>query len=131
MKNTIKQKLIVYFFFSLILAIFVGIYSFLIYTKKISSDRKTFNTYSFVIGVFMFLILGIVSGNIAQKNGLLEGMTAALVIILISLIINFFADVPFINKNFIKTVTYLISASAGGIIGVNFKPMLKLNKEHI
>ncbi len=131
MKNIIKQKIIVYFFFFLILAIFASIYSFLIYTNKISSERKTFNTYSFIIGVVLFLILGIISGNCAQKNGLLEGLTAALVIILISLIINFFTDVPFINKNFIKTVTYLIAASAGGIIGVNFKPILKVSKEHI
>lgn len=130
MKNSIKQKIIVYLFFLLILAIFIGIYSFLIYTNKISSDRKTFNTHSFIMGVILFLILGILSGNMAQKNGLLEGLIAALVIILISLIINFFTDVPFINKSFIKTITYLTSASAGGIIGVNFKPIIR-TKEHV
>lgn len=131
MKKLIKQKIIVYLFFLLILSIFIGIYSFLIYTNKINSDRKTINMHSFVIGVILFLILGIISGNIAQKNGLLEGLIASLIIILISLIINFIIDVPFINKNFIKTITYLVSSSAGGIIGVNIKPIIKINSEHV
>lgn len=131
MKNIIKQKLIIYLFFLLIISIFIAIYSLLIYTNKISSDIRSFNTYSFVIGVISFLLLGIISGNTAQKNGLLEGLLAALIIILLSLIINFFTEVPFISKNFIKTSTYLISASLGGIIGVNFRPIIKISKEHL
>ncbi len=131
MKNSIKQKLIVYLFFLLILSIFIAIYALLIYTNKIAGDKKSFNTYTFIIGIVSFLILGLLSGNCAQKNGLLEGLLAALIIILISLVINFFTEVPFISKSFIKIATYLISASLGGIIGVNFKPMIRISKEHV
>ena len=131
MKKSIKEKVFTYLFFLLIISIFISIYAFLIYTNKISSDKKTFNTYSFIIGILSFLILGIISGNIAQKNGLLEGLLAALIIIFISLIINFFTKVPFITKSFIKTTTYLVSASLGGIIGVNFRPFLKISKENL
>lgn len=89
---------------------------------------KQFNTWTFIIGIICFFILGFVSANVAQKNGLLEGLVAALIIVLITLLINLFVQVQFSFRTFIKCVTYLVSSSLGGVIGVNFKPFIKESK---
>lgn len=119
MKSKILSKLFSYLVFFIIIVISASIYSLLIYYNKLDSSAKAFNTYTFIIGIFSFLILGVIVGYRAMKNGLLEGLIAALIIILITLIINFFIHVPFITKSFIKIATYLTSSSLGGIIGVN------------
>lgn len=124
-KSIIKRKLFAYLCFIFILTIFSCIYALLIFLNKANSQINSFNTITFIMGVIAFLLLGFFAGNVAQKNGLLEGLIAALVIILITLIINFFVHVPFIARNFVKTVSYLTAASLGGIIGVNFRPIIK------
>jgi putative membrane protein (TIGR04086 family) len=125
LKTKIKRKLFVYFCFILILAIFSSIYALLIYLGKAPSKASSFNTTTFIAGIVLFFILGIAAGNTAQKNGLLEGLIAATFIILVTLIINFFVHVPFVAKNFVKIASYLTASSLGGIIGVNFPPLLK------
>jgi len=125
MKRVFKKVFLVYFFFLLILTIFTIIYALLIYFNKISSSIKSFNIVTFIIGILSFFLLGLMSANMAQKNGLLEGLISALYIILIVLIINLFVKVDFNWKTFIKTITYLLASSLGGIIGVNYKPIFK------
>jgi len=118
------MKMFAYIVFLLILSIFASIYALLIYLNKASSRVTSFNTITFVVGVLSFFILGLLAGNTAQKNGLLEGLIAATIIILLTLIINFFVQVPFIARSFVKTVSYITSASLGGILGVNFRPIM-------
>jgi len=108
----------------LILSIFACIYALLIYLDKANSQMTSFNTFTFIFGIIAFLMLGFLAGNVAQRNGLLEGLIAALVIILVTLIINFFVHVPFVTNSFVKTVSYLTSAALGGILGVNFRPLI-------
>lgn len=129
MKNSLRRKLFSYIVFLLILSIFSSIYALLIYLNKASSKASSFNTITFIMGVLAFFILGFFTGNTAQKNGLLEGLIAALIIILITLIINCFVQVPFVARSFVKVVAYITSASLGGIIGVNFRPILGRNEE--
>lgn len=125
MKSKLKVKLFVYLCFFLILSIFAAIYALLIYLNKANSQAPSFNTFTFILGVAVFLILGILAGNTAQKNGLLEGLIAAAFIITIALIINFFIHVPFVARSFVKTASYLTASALGGIIGVNWRPMIK------
>lgn len=119
--SKIKSKLFVYLLFIFIMSLFCSIYSLLIYYGKVSSKETSINIYTFIIGIFSFLILGLLSGVVAKKNGLLEGMFASLVILLIILLLNLIFQVPFVGKNFIKMATYVISSSIGGIIGVNIR----------
>jgi putative membrane protein (TIGR04086 family) len=125
MKTKIKRKLFIYFCFIFILAIFSSIYALLIFLGKADSKISSFNTITFIGGIILFFILGILAGNTAQKNGLLEGLIAAAFIILVTLIINFFVHIPFVSKSFVKTASYLTASSLGGILGVNFRPILK------
>ena len=117
----IKSKLFTYLLFIIIMSLFCGIYSLLIYYGKVNSDENTINIVTFIIGVISFMILGLLSGIVARKNGLIEGMLAALIILLIVLLLNLIFQVPFVGKNFIKMATYIISSSVGGIIGVNLR----------
>lgn len=121
LKNFLKKKMLVYGIFFSIVAIIAVIYTILVYFKKIDPNAKTFNTVTFIIGMFAFFILGLTSGNVANKNGLLEGLIAALVIILISLIVNLFVRVNFETGNFIKMGSYLLASGLGGVTGVNLK----------
>lgn len=129
MNKKIKNKLISYIAFVLIISLFSVIYSLLIYYGKLSSSGKSFNIWTFLIGIVSFYFLGLFSGNCAQKNGLIEGLTAALIIILLSLLANLIIKQPLVTKSFVKTASFLVSASLGGIMGVNFKPVLIKNIE--
>ena len=124
MKNKFKKMITIYLLFLLILSIFSIVYALLIYFKKVDSSMKSFNTVTFIIGLICFFLLGLIAANVAQKNGLLEGLIAALTIILITLLINLIVRVDFNFRTFIKTVTYLLSSSLGGVIGVNFRPFI-------
>lgn len=126
--NTIRRKLFSYIIFLLILAIFASIYTILIYYNKTSSEIDAFNKITFVLGIISFFILGFLTANCAGKHGLLEGLFSGLVVIIITLILNFFIRTPFISKAFIKIISYLSAASLGGVLGVNFRPIIK-NKE--
>lgn len=125
MKNSLKKKISIYLLFLLILTIFIICYSLLVYYGKLSSETKSFNNATFIIGVISFFILGFLAGNVAQKNGLLEGLVAALIILVIVLISNFFISVPFVFKSIVKSLAYMTSASLGGVIGVNFRSIIK------
>lgn len=128
MRKTFKKLFYIYLLFLVILSIFTITYALLIYYGKVNSDIKQFNIWTFIIGIISFFILGLISANIAQKNGLLEGLVSALIIVLIALIINLFVQVQFNFRTFIKCVTYLVSSSLGGVIGVNFKPFIREKK---
>lgn len=125
MKTAFKKAFFVYLFFLIILSVFTIIYALLIYYGKVDSNMKSFNTGTFIVGIVCFFLLGLISGNIAQKNGLLEGLVSALFIILLSLIINLFVKVSFDFRTFVKCVIFLLSSSLGGVIGVNFRPIIK------
>lgn len=125
----IKRKLFVYLCFLFIISIFSGVYALLIFLGKADSQLAAFNTVTFILGVAAFFILGFLAGNTAQKNGLLEGLIAALVVILITLALNFFIQVPFVAKSFVKTASFFTSSALGGIIGVNFRSVLPVKEE--
>lgn len=125
MKNSLKKFIYIYLFFLIILSIVTVIYAILIYSGKVNHEMRTFNIWTFIIGIFCFLFLGFFSANVAQKNGLLEGLVSALIIIFVTLLINLILKVDFNFKTFVKIVTYILAASFGGVIGVNFKPLIK------
>ncbi len=114
----LKNKALSYFIFIIILAITIIIYTSLLYFGVISSNDNTVKTVSFVMGLVLFLILGLISGLKEKKSGWLAGFTSSLFLVLIVIFINI------ISKNLtvmslIKHLAYVISSMLGGIIGVN------------
>ena len=119
MKKFLKNKLIIYGTFIIILSIICLIYTLLLYFQKVSPLEKDYAIISFCIGAVCFLLLGLISGIVSKKNGLIEGLLSGVIVILISLLVNVFIKEPFEIKTLLKIFIYLISSSVGGIIGVN------------
>lgn len=105
--------------FSLIIfGAFCLIYTILIYFGNI----KVNNLILYLIGLTSFFILGFLSGNFLNKNGLLIGFINGGILILFMLIIRNFKINNF--KEVIKYLTYLLISATGGLIGLNFKPLI-------
>lgn len=118
-KNVLLKKLIIYAMFIFIVCLFIGIYTLLIYKDVMKSDEKSIYIYSFILGALLFLILGLIKGLLMKENGLLEGMLSSVFIIFIILLFNFIINKTFTYFNLIKIIVYILSATIGGIIGVN------------
>lgn len=118
-KNKFLNFVFIYLIFSIILTIVSFIYAILIHNDKISLTNNSFKNISFIIGIILFLILGFISGIVAKKNGLVEGLLSSLIIISISILLNLIMKVELQPLYFVKIISYLISSMAGGIIGVN------------
>lgn len=117
--NIIKAKLRTLFSFLIILSLIGLIYALLIWSNKIDSSSEKFHTIMFITGICLFIILGLLSGYYTQEKGLLAGLSSALVIIVIILIINLFVKEPITLRMVLKFLTYTAGSAAGGIMGVN------------
>lgn len=115
----IYQFIFIYLIFTIILTICAFIYAILLKNKVLSTNTSSFNKITFILGILLFFVLGLLSGITAKKNGLIEGLLSALIIISIVLLLNLILKVNIESKFFIKGASYLLSSMAGGIIGVN------------
>jgi putative membrane protein (TIGR04086 family) len=122
--NLIKDKLRTFFSFLIILSIFGLIYALLIWANKIDGSGAKFHNVTFVTGIALFVILGLLSGYYSQEKGLLAGLSSALILIVVILLINIFVHEPFTFRMFLKFITYMTGSAFGGIVGVNI-PRLK------
>lgn len=121
MKERIKRLSIIYCIFLSIVLIISLIYAFLIHKEILTQSDKAFNNTTFIIGIICFFILGLICGLSAKKNGFLDAFISSMIIILISLIINLFLKESYSFQTFIKNLVFVLSASLGGIIGINMK----------
>lgn len=115
----IKNKLKELLFISIIFLITILIYTILIYFQILKVDTSSLRTITYITGLVLFLIYGIISGLIEKKNGWLSGATSGLIIIILFFILNLFSDNKLDFSYFIKLLTYLINSMIGGIIGIN------------
>ena len=110
-KNRLFKFVFIYLIFTIILTIFAFIYAILINNDTISLTNKSFRNINF--------ILGLISGIVAKKNGLVEGLLSSLIVLAISMLLNLILKIQIQPLYFVKIISYLICAMAGGIIGVN------------
>lgn len=104
----------------LIFSIVLLFYTFLVYNKIIILNNTALLISSFIMGILMFFILGIISGRIENKNGWWAGLSSCLICFLIIFICKLFTDsVQFFDL--VKYLCYLLASVLGGIIGVNIK----------
>ncbi len=126
MKMTTKKILsstLIWFAFSIIIVLVcTSLFKFNI----VSGNPKSFSLYSFFSSILIFLFLGFVSGNIHNKKGIFIGLAYALIVLSIVHIFMFLAyNQFFLGKNFIKVIIQITASMLGGILGVNFKPIIK------
>lgn len=118
-KNKIYKFMIIYLIFTIILTLFTFIYAMLINNEIITLNLKYYRNISFIIGLILFFILGLISGIVAKRNGLIEGLLSSLIIIAISFLLNLILKFEIEAIYFVKIICYLIISMSGGIIGVN------------
>lgn len=127
LKNQAKS----YLTFIIIFIPIIFIYTYLLYTNKLSSSINSINITTLIIGIISFFILGFISANNHQKKGILTGLFASLFIIAIVLIINILSKENLEFKSYLKYLLLILSSSFGGMIGVNIKPLkLKLKRKN-
>lgn len=103
----------------IIFGIFSLTYTFLIYFFDIKFNKII----AFFLGLFSFFILGFLSGNFLNKRVFLISLVNASIVISIILLIKDFKINNFYE--IIKFLAYLLISTCGGILGLNFKPLLK------
>lgn len=87
-------------------------------------SEKQIDIITFVSSLFIFIFIGFISGNIKGKNGLVNGMLSAVLLAVI------FAVINILNRSFdfihiVRYIIMILTGGLGGIIGVNFKPIIK------
>lgn len=117
--NFIKNKLKELLFISIIFLITMLIYTILIYFQILKLENSTLRTTIYITGLVLFLIFGIISGIIEKKNGWLSGITSATLIIILTFIINLISKNKIDIYYLVKIITFLLSSTLGGMIGVN------------
>ena len=115
-KNTAKSFL----FFLIIIGITSLIYTSIIYFTNTSLTPKTFSIISFFISIIIFFILGIYISRLFKEKGLMNSFFISLILIFIILLFKFITK-TYNSSYLIKSLCSLLTASIGGIIGVNLK----------
>lgn len=118
-KKKIYKFLFVYIIFTIILTLLAFIYASLLNKDILSTTNPSFKNITFIIGIILFFVLGLMNGIVAKKNGLIEGLFSALIILSLVLLINLIIKIDIKPIFFLKIGSYLLSSMAGGIIGVN------------
>lgn len=121
----IKQKAITFLISFFIFILFTLIYTFILYFGKVSYTETSVYRFTFVIGVLSFFIYGFLTGKVEQKHGLLSSFLSALVILVVVLTIHLLSKKAIDGPSWIKYASYLLAASLGGMLGVNFHSIRK------
>jgi putative membrane protein (TIGR04086 family) len=80
--------------------------------------------FTFIASILIFLFLGLLSGNIKQKSGLVNGVLFSTVFVVIFIIISIFTKTLDFS-HIVRYIIMILTGGLGGIIGVNFKPIVK------
>lgn len=98
------------------------IFSMLVLTNKLNDQNSS---YTYLMGVILLFISGLVLSNHYQKQGFFVGFLQALCFVIIFCLINVLAyDNSISFSNVIKMLIYLVSGILGGVVGVNIKKLI-------
>ncbi len=118
-----KKNIMILLIWLILCLIIISISAILVYFKLINVTPNSL--YIFLCGLIVFLLLGFLSGNIKGNKGLHSGITFSVFILIILLLIQFLGfETKFSLSIFTKYVIFLLTGGLGGILGVNFKPMV-------
>ncbi len=126
MKTTTKKILSSFILWILFTTIIVFIFGMFFQFNIISGNEKSFNMTTFFASILIFLILGTFAGNIHNKKGILVGLLYSLIVLGIVQLFSFLGlNQTFDVKDLLKISIQILSSMLGGMLGVNFKPIIK------
>lgn len=123
--NWLSLKLKELLFFTISLSILMIIYTTLISLNIIPDDISLNRTITLIIGLFLFFLLGVISGKKEKKNGWLSGISSASLILLVIILIGIFMKNKIDIFLLSKYTCFLLCSMIGGMFGVNLKPKRK------
>ena len=106
--NWLITKLKEILIFTIILFIFMVIYTSLILFEIVPNDNNLIRTITFIMGLILFLILGLISGKKEKKNGWLTGILSSIIIIIFNFILILFTKTNITLLLLVKYLCYII-----------------------
>lgn len=97
----------------------VVIYTLLAYFQKININNSSFTLSTYLIMLGYFLIVGLLTGLIEKRKGIINGLINGVIIILIGFLLAIITHASFSIMSFVKYASYLLICIIGSIIGVN------------
>ena len=97
----------------------VVIYTLLAYFQKININNSSFTLSTYLIMLGYFLIVGLLTGFIEKRKGIINGLINGAIIILIGFLLAIITHASFSIMSFVKYASYLLICIIGSIIGVN------------
>lgn len=88
-------------------------------------SEQQINIWTFATSIIIFLLVGFFSGNIKSKNGLVNGVIASVVLVVVFIIISVVFTKSLHFPQIVRYIIMILSGGLGGILGVNFKPLVK------
>ncbi|XMB66532.1 TIGR04086 family membrane protein [Mycoplasmatota bacterium zrk1] len=113
----LKQNLLIFFIFALLVVLTAVSYTLIIFNKEISMD--SINTTVLILSIILFMILGLLVGAVKKRNGLRNGFIYGFIIALFLFLYSFLGNDEFSFHQLIRYLILLLSSSLGGVIGVN------------
>lgn len=128
----LKNKAFACLLFLIILLVTTVFYTLLLYNGAIDASESALNIATFIMGILIFFLTGLISGVKEQEKGWLAGGTTASLIIVIVIIIKLITHQFHGWFEIVKILTYLFASIVGGMLGVNltFLKPRKNRKKH-
>lgn len=83
------------------------------------------NIITFVSSILIFYFVGFISGNLKGKHGLANGIISSILLVVVFVVINALQQ-SLDYTHIVRYIIMILTGGLGGIIGVNFKPIIKL-----
>jgi putative membrane protein (TIGR04086 family) len=123
MLKKFKSNLIILLIWFIVSLVIISITAVFVHFNVLDHNNKIV---IFIIGLFLFLLLGFLSGNINQTKGLLNGIiTAFIAMVILSLLFLLGYNDKITLDIIVKLAIFMLSSGLGGIFGVNFKSIIK------
>ena len=115
----LKSKAISILISLFIFAIFTFIYTILVYNGKIEAKTNDIYRFSIIIGAISFFLIGLISGIVEKKYGIISNFITGLILLIIIIVIKLLSKVIVIIKT---SVFSLKDSYICPIIAINKDP---------
>lgn len=126
----LKSKAISILISLFIFAIFTFIYTILVYNGKIEAKTNDIYRFSIIIGAISFFLIGLISGIVEKKYGIISNFITGLILLIIIIVIKLLSKSTLEGTDWLKSGIYLITISLGGMIGVQLDTRKKTSNKH-
>ena len=118
-----------YFYINFIIY-FCHFYFYLYYNCKIEAKTNDIYRFSIIIGAISFFLIGLISGIVEKKYGIISNFITGLILLIIIIVIKLLSKSTLEGTDWLKYGIYLITISLGGMIGVQLDTRKKTSNKH-